>query len=349
MASSLTRTPSAVSNSSTASIPTTPSRSAIRTASSCAAVARSSASPGAGASTSAQTPSRCTVSTTGHTATCPNGERATCAESSRTIATRSSASRVPCCLEQVGHLVGAADDEHALAVVAAPRGLQHDRPPDAVGEGGDLVDGRHLGPGRLRLPGLGERPAQHELVLRVDQRRGARGDAVAGLLEGVQVLGRHVLVVEGHDGGAVGEALQGGQVAVVADLDVGGDERGRLGRVGGQHPQRLPEGDRRLVRHPGQLPATDHRHDGRAGARIEGAAMAARDYPACRPEPWPGRSAPVQSDSVQWAETVRVPHGHDVAPAAQGAERVRDRRRRLLRASTSCCSSCSTSTPGSAP
>ena len=57
---------------------------------------------------------------------------------------------------------------------------------------------------------------------------------------------------------------------MVADPDVGGDQGGRLGGVGGQHAQRLPERDRRLVRHPGQLPAADHRHDGRAGARIEG-------------------------------------------------------------------------------
>src|SRR4029453_2703869 len=40
IASSLTRTPSAVSNSSTASMPTTPTRSAMRTAGSCAAWAR---------------------------------------------------------------------------------------------------------------------------------------------------------------------------------------------------------------------------------------------------------------------------------------------------------------------
>jgi hypothetical protein len=132
------------------------------------------------------------------------------------------------------------------------------------------VDGGHLGPRRLRLPRLGERAAQHQLVLRVDQRIRAGRDPVTGPLERVQVRGRHVLVVEGHDGGAVGEALEGRQVAVVTDPHVGGHERRGLGRIGRQHPQGLPEGDRRLVRHPGQLPAADHRHDGRARARVEG-------------------------------------------------------------------------------
>ena len=95
-------------------------------------------------------------------------------------------------------------------------------------------------------------------------------DPVAGPLEGVQVLGRHVLVVEGHDRAPSARRSQRGQVAVVADPDVGGDERGRLVGSGGQHAQRLAERDRRLVGHPGQLPAADHGDDGQAGARIEG-------------------------------------------------------------------------------
>ena len=57
---------------------------------------------------------------------------------------------------------------------------------------------------------------------------------------------------------------------MVAEPDVGGDERGGLVRVGGEHAQRLAEGDRRLVGHPGQLPAADHRHDGQAGTRVDG-------------------------------------------------------------------------------
>ena len=67
----------------------------------------------------------------------------------------------------------------------------------------------------------------------------------------------------------VGEPLQRREVAVVAEPDVGGDEGGGLRRVGGQHAQRLAERDRRLVGHPGQLAAADHRDDGQPGARVE--------------------------------------------------------------------------------
>jgi hypothetical protein len=56
---------------------------------------------------------------------------------------------------------------------------------------------------------------------------------------------------------------------VVAEVDVRGDECGRVGGVGSEHAQRLPEGDRRLVRHPRQLPAADHRDDGQAGSVID--------------------------------------------------------------------------------
>ena len=119
------------------------------------------------------------------------------------------------------------------------------------------------------------------------------------------MLGRHVLVVEGDDGGAVGQRPQVGEVAVVADPDVGGDERRRLGRVGGQHPQRLPQRDRGLVRHPGQLPAADHRHDGRAGARIEwGSHGGARLSGA--PD---GAAVSSTVGQVAWAQTVAVRMG----------------------------------------
>jgi hypothetical protein len=90
MASSLTRIPGPVSNSSTASRPTTSSSVASRMARRWISTARSGSRPGAGASTSTQIPSRCTVSTTGYVATCPNGERATSAASSRRSGTRSS-------------------------------------------------------------------------------------------------------------------------------------------------------------------------------------------------------------------------------------------------------------------
>ncbi len=102
------------------------------------------------------------------------------------------------------------------------------------------------------------------------QRIGSGRDAVARVLQGVQVLGGHVLVVEGEHRGAVGHAAEGVGVAVVPEDDVGGDERGRVGRVRREDAERLPERHGRLVRHPGELPATDHRHDGQAGTGIDG-------------------------------------------------------------------------------
>ena len=208
-------------------------------------------------------------------------------------------------LEQVGDLVRAVDDEDALAVVAAPRRLQHDGPADVVGEGGGLVDGAHLRPGRLRLAGIGERAAQDQLVLGVHQGRRPRRDPVARALQGVQVLGRHVLVVEGDDRGAVGQALEGSEVAVVTDLHVGGHEPRRLARFGHQHPQRLAEGDGRLMRHARELSTADHGHDRQPGARIEGSNHGGARV-AARPS---ATSRATTVEAMQWAEMVRVRTG----------------------------------------
>ena len=172
-------------------------------------------------------------------------------------------------VEQRRRLIGAVDHEDALAVVAAPGRLQHHRPAVGGREPGHVFNPFGTGPGRLRLAGGIERTAQHELVLRVDEGGRTGGDPEAGVLEGVQVLGRHVLVVEGEHRGALGQRLEIGEAAVVPEPDVGGHESGGLGGIGGQHPQGLAERDGSLMGHPGQLPAADHRHDGQAGTRIE--------------------------------------------------------------------------------
>ena len=85
-----------------------------------------------------------------------------------------------------------------------------------------------------------------------------------------------MLVVEGDHVAALGE----GRAA----------RRGRCGRrtgrrrrparrrpsgVGAEHTQRLAEGDRGLVGHPGQLAATDHADDGQTGTGIHSAASLA--------------------------------------------------------------------------
>ena len=46
-----------------------------------------------------------------------------------------------------------------------------------------------------------------------------------------------------------------------ADDDVGTDLCGRIGRADCQHSQALSQGDRGLMRHPGQLTASHHRND----------------------------------------------------------------------------------------
>jgi hypothetical protein len=93
MASSFTSSPPAVSNSSTASMPVTPTPADRASPRRCAAAAVAGARPGAGASTSRQIPSCWTVCTTGYAAAWPLGERATSTASSRSNATCSSTIR----------------------------------------------------------------------------------------------------------------------------------------------------------------------------------------------------------------------------------------------------------------
>ena len=88
--------------------------------------------------------------------------------------------------------------------------------------------------------------------------------------EGCEVIGGHVLVVERDDRGALGQPLEVGQLPVVAEVDVGGDEGCGFGRIGGEDAQRLAQRDRGLVRHAGELATTDHRDDRETGAAVEG-------------------------------------------------------------------------------
>src|SRR5664280_247689 len=56
----------------------------------------------------------------------------------------------------------------------------------------------------------------------------------------------------------LGKGEQVRQAVVVAELDARRHQRGAVGSGVGQQPQRRTEGDRGLVRHPGQLAGTDH-------------------------------------------------------------------------------------------
>ena len=72
-------------------------------------------------------------------------------------------------------------------------------------------------------------------------------------------------MVEGQRVGAGRDPAQVFQIGVRADHHIGGDLRGGFVGGGGQHPQGLPQRDRGLMGHPGELTAADHRNDGRTG------------------------------------------------------------------------------------
>ena len=89
--------------------------------------------------------------------------------------------------------------------------------------------------------------------------------------EGADVFAGHVLVIEGDDIAVGREPAQRVQVGVVTEHHVGGHQGGAVVRGHGQHPQRLAERNRRLMRHPRQLPAAHHPDAGHAGAFVHGA------------------------------------------------------------------------------
>jgi hypothetical protein len=96
----------------------------------------------------------------------------------------------------------------------------------------------------------------------VDEGFGARPHREPGVLEGVEVPGGHVFVVEGDDGAPVGHLHERVEVAVVADEMVGDDLRGGDAVGLGEQAQRQTERDGRLGHHPGQLTAADHGEGG---------------------------------------------------------------------------------------
>ena len=68
-------------------------------------------------------------------------------------------------------------------------------------------------------------------------------------------------MVERHDVTSLGERRDRVGVVVGAPADVAAAAGRRLRRAGGQHAQPDAEGERRLLGHPGQLPAADHPDD----------------------------------------------------------------------------------------
>jgi hypothetical protein len=94
----------------------------------------------------------------------------------------------------------------------------------------------------------------------VHQRVGTRSHRQVGL-ERVQVVGGHVLVVEGDHLAAGCHLAQGGEVGVVAHELVGDHLRCTHARRLGEQPQRNAQRGCGLGHHAGQLAAADHSHD----------------------------------------------------------------------------------------
>ena len=297
--------------------------------------------PGAGASTSVQMPSVCTVSTTGHAAACPEraardqhreladevdpllGEQALGERPSPAAACRASR-------PVLGRRPRAT--AHALAVVAAARGLDHDRPADLVAEG--------LHVRRVRAPrpsaGTGRRA-----------RRAARAwPACPGRRPGRPGVGCSATPSASSAASTSAGTCSWSKVttsqsranARTASRSVGcADRRGRDhqrgGRVGrlGEHAQLDAELDGRARHHAGQLAAADDADHGEsAGGTLRR---------VTRRSATGGPGAPLDSPSGLplrlWpAEPLTLPRPRPTAPMDVALPRdaqVRRRRRGRLR------------------
>lgn len=164
-----------------------------------------------------------------------------------------------------GRIARGAADPDAAPVVPTPDRLEHDRPAVLRGELLDVGGRPDPPPGRARGADLGQPLAHHRLVLGVYERVGAGVHGEAVLDQGTDVLGGHVLVIEGDRVAPLGEVTQVRQGPVVAQAHVGDHAGGALVRGVGQDPKLDAEGDGRLLGHPGQLARSDHADDGSDG------------------------------------------------------------------------------------
>jgi len=173
------------------------------------------------------------------------------------------------------HLAGVVErvaHPHALAVIAAARRLEHQRPAHLGAEGRERLDWiwrrRQIRPPRAWHAQRGEPHAHRRFVLREAQRARPRlhRDTVGGQRR--DVFDGYVLVVEGHHVAASREGTQILERAEVTYDDVGRNERRAVLRRVCQDSQRLAERDGGLVRHTGQLAGADHADDRQSGALV---------------------------------------------------------------------------------
>ena len=159
-------------------------------------------------------------------------------------------------------------DPDAPAVVPAAGDLEHAREPNASTSASEVDDGVP----RAGHPELVSRARITALSWACTSASGPGRTATPASAQRVQVLGRHVLVVERDDPCPAGDLAQHLEVAVVTDERVG-DDLGRRDALGlGQQPQRDPQRRGRLGHHPRELPAADHGDGGREvghGATLE--------------------------------------------------------------------------------
>lgn len=102
--------------------------------------------------------------------------------------------------------------------------------------------------------------------------------------ESLEVLGGHLLVVEGESVGTGRGRAERIEVVVVPEDDVGADLSCRLVGTRGEDAKSLSEFDCGLVSHSGELPAADHRHHGHSGRRR--ARSGGARFGTCHGSPW---------------------------------------------------------------
>lgn len=195
--------------------------------------------------------------------------------------------------EGLGGLLDRPDEPDALAVVAAANGLEDDGEAVSLAvalgrEPGHVVDVGHDPVPWAGHADLVELRAHHALVLGVHERVGAGADGDAVRLQGTQVLGGYVFVIEGDHITAPREVTQRVEVAVVADDDIADHLRRGILRGVTEELEFDAERDARLVCHTSELTPADHadyreRHTPRVSAAPWGpvSAPAVLVFPVC--------------------------------------------------------------------